>query len=433
MSVSPNSINEYGLTSDMFMVDCDAHFTEPADLWTARVPTGLADRVPVLTEQNGRVSWYLNGAPWASTGSNTIVRGRQKRLGSHVMDNYSDIDPSAWAVSDRLELMDEMGVHTEVIYPNGVGFASNHMFAIEDVEQRRLVLTIYNDFLVDLQTESKERLLPQAMLPIWDMDLTVKEMSRLLEQGIRGFTLSDKPELIGLPELWSTYYTPLWDLFNESGAVANFHIGSGNRRDDVERSRAQRGTPIPDSPKPASPPPGELAGYLAVNPAWSGFGPQRRLAVSATQSFMSNVRIISNFCYSDIFDRFPNLKIVSAESGIGWVPFLLEALDYQLSEMVTNTDEVAYAARRPSEYFRDHIWVMFWFEEVGPAQLLERIGVYNVLVETDVPHSTCLYPDPRAHLEKVFSNVPRSTVGRIVQGNAADLYRIDALKVPTRN
>ena len=64
-----------------------------------------------------------------------------------------------------------------------------------------------------------------------------------------------------------------------------------------------------------------------------------------------------------MFDRYPKLKIVSAESGIGWIPFVLEALEFQFDEMVTEADELSHSKRRPSEYFRDHISVMFWFEK----------------------------------------------------------------------
>ena len=147
-------------------------------------------------------------------------------------------------MSERLALMDDMGVSPQVVYPNGIGFASNHIFAIEDEAQRTAVLQIYNDFYVDIQDESGGRLVPQAMLPIWDMDLTVAEMTRLLDKGIRGFTLSDKPELLGLPELPEPYFEPMWDLFNESGAVVNFHIGAGQRKEEMEAIRAARYTKI---------------------------------------------------------------------------------------------------------------------------------------------------------------------------------------------
>ena len=39
----------------------------------------------------------------------------------------------------------------------------------------------------------------------------------------------------------------------------------------------------------------------------------------------SNMRIVSNLCASDLFDRYPQAQVVSAESGIGWVMYILES------------------------------------------------------------------------------------------------------------
>ena len=406
------------------LIDCDAHFTEPPELWTSRAPASMIDRVPVQKTVDGRTAWFLDGEIWASTGGNTIQTGHQKVLGSHVVQPFDAIDTSAWAVKERLELCDEMGIHGQILYPNGVGFASNHIFAIEDLDQRRAILEMYNDFFVDVQDEGNGRLFPQAMLPIWDMEFTVAEMKRLLDKGMTGFTLSDKPEMVGLPELWEPYYEPMWDTFNESGAVANFHIGSGMSRAEMEKIRGARFVPGKVGGEPGSevfprPIP------AAASTWWGEFGHQRRLAIHATQMYMSNVRIIANLCLSNMFDRYPNLKIVSAESGIGWIPFILEALDYQFDEMITEADELAHTERRPSEYFRDHISVMFWFEKSGPAKLIEDIGINNVLIETDVPHPTCLFPSTREHFAAVLADVAPHVVQRVVQDNAAELYGIE--------
>jgi predicted TIM-barrel fold metal-dependent hydrolase len=402
--VAPNSLG------DTPIIDCDSHFTEPADLWSSRVQGAWRDRMPTQKTIEGKTSWYIDGELWASTGGNTIKRGGEKILGEHIIQPFEQIDPAAWSVKERLEMMDAMGVYAQVVYPNAVGFASNHIFAIEDNEQRTIVLQTYNDFFMDLQEESGDRLIPQPVLPVWDMDLTVKEMERLIERGARGFTLSDKPELIGLPELNAEYFAPMWELFNESGTVASFHIGSGARREEQEAMRRQ---------EVVAQAPGTLATF------WSSFGPQRRLAIHATQMYMSNVRIIINLCMSDLFDRYPKLKIVSAESGIGWIPFIMEAIEYQVDEMVTDTKEVSLQRRRPSDYFRDHIWVMFWFEQVGPAKLINDIGVNNVLVETDVPHPTCLYPGASERLSKALADVDPYVRRRVLCENAAELYRID--------
>jgi len=275
-----------------------------------------------------------------------------------------------------------MGIYAQILYPNAVGFSSNHIFAIDDTAQRTAVLQIYNDWLLDIQEESNGRLYPQAMLPIWDMDFTVQEMKRLLERGATGFTLSDKPELLDLPELPEPYFEPMWDLANEAGIAMNFHIGAGMRRE-------RNAMPLASSNAFAS-------------SHWQMFGPQRRLAILATQAYMSNARIIVNFCMSHLFDKYPNLKIVSAESGIGWVPFILEALEFQLDQMVTDPTEVSLQKRRPTEYFKDHIYVSFWFENLGPRKLIEDIGAGNVLIETDVPHPTFLYPGAREHFAEVL-------------------------------
>jgi len=401
---------------DLKIIDCDAHFTEPPDLWTSRVPASMANRVPIMKTVDGYSAWYLDGELWASTGGNTIGLGHKKMLGTHVIQPFESVDPSSWSVPERLNLLDEMGIYAQVVYPNGIGFASNHIFAIEDLEVRKSVLQVYNDFLVDIQHESGNRLLPQALLPIWDMELTVTEMTRLIDKGMTGFTLSDKPELLGLAELPEPYFEPMWDVFNETQTVANFHIGAGFRREDIENIRATNELPTPGEP-------GDIP--TVASPTWRTLPSQRRLATMATQFYMSNARIIANLTMSDLFDRYPKLDIVSAESGIGWVPFILEALEFQFDEMVTSPNELNSTKMRPREYFQEHIYVMFWFEETAPMKLIEDIGINNVLVETDVPHPTCIYPNPRTRFEKVLGHLNPHTTQRILQDNAAELYNIN--------
>jgi len=419
MTLMDDAPAEVDVLKDVCIIDCDAHFTEPPELWTSRAPEHLVNRMPVLRTIDGITAWYIEGELWASIGGNTIQTGpdghARKVLGSHVVQPYELIDKSAFAVKERLELLDSIGVYAQVVYPNGIGFASNHIFAIEDIELRTAVLQIYNDFLIDVQNESNGRLIPQGMLPIWDMDLTVREIERLSDQGMRGFTLSDKPEMLDLPELWEEYWTPMWQLFNDRHLVANFHIGAGARKEELEAIRNSRNQPRTTQRLSGSP----------VSPTWGEFGHQRRLAAFATQMYMSNLRIIVNMCMSNLFDRFPNLKIVSAESGIGWIPFMLEALEFQFDEMVTEPDELSHAKRRPAEYFRDHIFVMFWFEKSGPERLIDVVGSHNVLVETDIPHPTCLYPNPKEHFIRVLSGLDPETVKRVLQDNAVELYRIE--------
>ncbi|HEY3737757.1 MAG TPA: amidohydrolase family protein [Jatrophihabitans sp.] len=68
---------------------------------------------------------------------------------------------------------------------------------------------------------------------------------------------------------------------------------------------------------------------------------------------------------------------------------------------------------------------MFWFEKVGAEKLIEDTGINNMMVETDIPHPTCLYPTPRDHFARVFANLPLEAKKRVLRDNAAELYRID--------
>ena len=114
------------------------------------------------------------------------------------------------------------------------------------------------------------------MLPIWDMDLTVKEMTRLIDQGIRGFTLSDKPELLGLPELPEPYFDPMWDLFNETGRGRQLPHRRRARREDME---ALRSVDAASSAGPASSRRSPTPIPTVAASTWRSFGPQRKLAV----------------------------------------------------------------------------------------------------------------------------------------------------------
>jgi predicted TIM-barrel fold metal-dependent hydrolase len=410
-------INE--LIETLTIIDADSHLTETADLWESRVPESLKSKVPLQKTVDGVTSWYLGDDPWSGLGGNVIQTGNVRAKGVLYTHPFEAIDKAAWSVPDRLELLDKMGIGAQILYPNGIGFASNHIFAIDDQELRKLVLQTYNDFLIDVQEESKGRLIPQAILPVWDMDFTVKEMTRLLDKGIRGFTLSDKPELLGLPELPEPYFDPMWDIFNEAQVPVNFHIASGAtlaQKTRIWNLGLKDNERLPQSTAPVP---------QTARSDWSYFGRQRGYVVRSSQSSMSNMRIIANLVMSDIFDRFSKLKVVSVESGVGWVPFLLESLEFLFDDMVTEEAELNLTKRRPSEYFYDHVSVTFWFEKSGPERLLDLVGIRNVLVGTDIPHPSSLFPGAKEHFTKVLANQSEEVVRRVLQDNAAELYGID--------
>jgi uncharacterized protein len=147
-------------------------------------------------------------------------------------------------------------------------------------------------------------------------------------------------------------------------------------------------------------------------------------AIGGAMLFLNNARMVINSVYAGIFDRHPTLKMVSVESGIGWIPFILETMDYEILENAPQ--QAAELARKPSEYFAHNWYGTFWFEENnGDLQgLIDRIGEDNVMFETDFPHPTCMYPDPLATVEARMSALRPETRRKVLGENAAELYRL---------
>jgi uncharacterized protein len=374
------------------IIDCDAHWNEPPDLWTSRAPAGMRDRVPQMRLVNGLDHWFVEDKDVGPMGASVVTRSLDKIHDRVSLERFDMIDPAGYDAKLRLERMDEAGLFAQVVYPNGTGFMGGKFAEIEDADLRLACVQIYNDAVAEWQRESGGRLLPQALIPPWDRDEAVAEARRVNEElGLRGVTLGD-PAIFGVPGFTTDHWTPFWEYCDAARLPINFHIG---------------GTRGIDS-------------FAAV---WDDYGTEKHLALASTLFYLANWATIGNFLISGLFDRYSHLKIVSAESGIGWIPFALDALEYQLDETAPN--ESKHLQRRPREYFRDHVLSCFWFETYAPAHMIEAIGVENVLFETDFPHPTCLWPDAQSHAIEVLGHLSFEDRKKVLQDNAAALYKIE--------
>jgi len=131
---------------------------------------------------------------------------------------------------------------------------------------------------------------------------------------------------------------------------------------------------------------------------------------------------MANLIFSGVLERHPDVQFVSVESGIGWIPFMLEAMDYEILENAPA--QAAELGRAPSEYFKDHWYATFWFEKAqGDLQgLIDKVGEDNVMFETDFPHPTCLYPDPLGTVADTLAGLRPETQRKVLGDTAAALY-----------
>lgn len=377
------------------IIDVDAHITEPLDLWTRNAPAAYADRVPRAVDVNGSLQWVVDGVPIGrAMGSSVIRRNGVKAPGFGFMQWAPDeIDESSYDMEARLAVMDAQGIYAQILYPNTAGFGAQKFGEIEDLELRRLCATLYNDAMVEIQEESGGRLLPMALMPWWDLDASIAEVGRAGANGLRGVNMCSDPHLRGMADLGEPAWNPFWAACAEHDMPVNFHIGAS----DTSLT------------------------WFGTSP-WPSHDDERKLAIGSAMMYLSNARILANLVFSGVFERFPSVRFVSVESGVGWIPFFLESLDYQLYESAPQAvDELSML---PSEYFRRQIYATTWFERKNIDSLVAAIGADNLLFETDFPHPTCLHPDPVGTADVNLRGIPEADRRKIMGENAAKLYRV---------
>jgi predicted TIM-barrel fold metal-dependent hydrolase len=379
-------------------IDVDSHWTEPPDLWTSRAPASLRSRVPrVVRDDSGRDVWRVDGGEYFSDlGATVVDRDGRKQLGIMSLDRYEQLDAAASDLDARLRLLDRQGILAQIVYPNVVGFGNAMLARLPDAPLRAACTELYNDAAAELQARSGGRLLPQAVVPFWDLPAAELELERIRKLGLTGIAMVDRPERFGLPRLAEPAWNRFWSIAQALELPVNFHVG---------------GTPGPDLLE------------LAWDPDLRRANPGRWLALIDVALFVDNYRIIANLILSGLCERFPRLRFVSVESGIGWIPFVLEACEYQFDELM-HTD-LEPLSLRPTEYFQRQILASFYFEGPRAGAAIGALGARSVMVESDYPHALCLYPDPAETFEPALANLSESERARVLVGNAAELYGID--------
>ena len=153
-----------------------------------------------------------------------------------------------------------------------------------------------------------------------------------------------------------------------------------------------------------------------------GIGPS---TVSGSMSILlANAIQLMDIVMSGILPRNPKLRVVSVESGIGWIPFLKEALDHGFDYANCRTERPEFE-RQPSEYVREQVWACTFFEEFATNRFLSDIGTDRVLFETDYPHPICLYgTEVREKIDGAFGDLPEDVRHQVLFGNAAELYGV---------
>lgn len=374
------------------VIDVDTHFTEPADFWTSRAPARYKDRVPKVHLEGDTVVWSIDGMSLGPASAAAVVHpDRSKSRGMEWMKLQAhQVHPACSEVGPRLALMDEHGIHAQIVYPNILGFGGQRGAQL-DADVRLVSTQIYNDAMAEMQAESGNRLLPMPLLPWWDIKLAVAEAERCLAMGMKGVNINSDPQDQGMQDLSGDYWTPLWEFCSAHDLPVNFHIGASDTS----------------------------ASWWGSSP-WPSVEQKGKLAIGSTMLFIGNARVLINLIVSGLLERFPRLKVVSVESGIGWMPFILEAIEYSMIESGSKTLPLT-----AKEYFRRQVYGCFWFENEDLVHTARQVGIDNVMFETDFPHPTCVYPDPLDHVRPMMAKFTPEERKKVMSLNAARVYNLD--------
>ncbi len=378
-----------------WVIDADTHITEPGDLWTSRLPARYKDRAPHLVRdpETGIDTWRIGETEGFLPVGFTAMAGWPEQFPASPR-NMDEVPKASYDASARLEYMDRVGIWAMALYPNVGGFGSQAFLNLKEPELMLACVRAYNDFLIDWISPDPRRFIPILATPFWDVEASVAEVERCAKLGHKGVLFSGEPQSHGMPILASHHWDPLWAAAQACDLPVSFHIGAGTFDDGFTPERI------------------ETTGLGRTN----GF--------AAVSLFLDNGKQLTDLLFSGILPRFPELNFLSVESGIGFIPFVLEACDYTFEYGSVRSAYPEFELK-PSEYFARQVHGCYIFEEFAPRELMDAIGVDNILFETDYPHPVCLYGNVREKIDRALGDATPEARRKVLFENAARLYKVE--------
>ncbi len=370
-------------------ISVDDHVQEPPDLWTSALPSSKwGDRPPHIERQpDGADRWMLDGKRIPLLGAADAGAAMPDR--ATEPQRWEDTPRSAYDPYERLKAMDADGVAYSVLYPTVAGAGGDTLARLTDPDLELACVQAYNDWLIDTWAKASPRFVPLCLTPVWPIEAAVAEIRRAVGRGHRGVIYPAVPmELREVPHVNGPEYDPLWSVCEELGVPLSFHAGSSSSI---------------QVPPPAA------------------FSPSVAAAFQSITRQASSISILVHLLISRILMRHPELKVVFAESSLGWGGYQVEFADQQFRE--DGLLQEGYDLF-PSQLFQRQCFLTGWYDS---AALVTRhvIGVNNILWSTNFPHANSTWPSSQEYIARAFAGVPADERESILWSNAANLYQLN--------
>ncbi|MGV0601569.1 amidohydrolase family protein, partial [Mycolicibacterium pulveris] len=352
----------------MKIISVDDHVIEHPRVWQDRLPEALRTEGPQIIETaEGHHVWQYEGQLYPQIGLNAVAGKPPAEYGMEPV-RYDQMIPGCYDPVERIRDMDIDGVEAALAFPSFPGFGGGVFQRAKDKELALACVRAWNDFQVDEWcATAPDRLIPLGILPTWDVELAAREVERLAQIGTKAVSFPDSPVPLGLPSFHDpTHWEKLWDALETADMPVCLHFGSGSYVPGFSFA----------------------TGSIDLNAPFAV-----AIATFSTNLMWSTADLV----FSGVLQRHPNLKFMLSEGGIGWIPYLLERLDYTWErhrwyQNISRED-------RPSDLFRKHFWGCFIDDEHG-VNSRDAIGIENILVEVDYPHSDSNWPNSRKRISE---------------------------------
>ena len=367
------------------VISVDDHLIEPADLFDGRMPAHLADRAPRVVElEGGNQAWAFEDNLYPNIGLNAVI-GRPKNEWSMDPVRFDEMRKGCWDIHARIADMDTAGIWASLCFPSLLaGFAGTMFARATDPELGQACVRAWNDWHHDVWAGTyPERIIPLQITWLNDPAVAAEEVRRNAARGFKALSFPENPYHIGLPSMHTDHWDPLLAACEETDTVMCLHTGSA---------------------------------------AWSAGTPGAPLELSTTLFPVNGIVATADWLWARIPLRFPRLNVALSEGGIGWVPMLLDRLDYVMSHSGVGGAGVWDGDLTPTEAVQRN----FWFCTIDDPSTLgarERIGIDHIMVEVDYPHADSTWPDTQELLRQRFAGLPDAHVRKMTHENAACLFR----------
>ncbi len=369
------------MAEDYLLISADSHFVEPPNMWAERIDRKFRDRAPrTVTDLKGKEGEYFvceNIEPMSVAGFFGAGVPSQE-LPEHNKKSFAQAPRSVFDPAYRLKDLDRDGVQAEVIYTS-MGMP---LFGLDDAELRAACFGAFNDWAAEYCSYDPKRLIPLGLITLEDIPAAVAELARIAKKGVRGAMIwaepaSDHP--YSAPE-----YEPFWAAAQDLNMSLSLHILTN--RSGTGPTFGQRG--------------------MMLNLATIHHAIERTLAVMV---------------YGGVLEKFPRLKIVSAENDVGWMAYFMYRLDTVQHRMgVLGGMKLPM---RASDYIKRQVYATFIADPVF-VDLLGRYPADNVMWSSDYPHTAATFPRSREIVNKRLGMLPPDQLRKVVRDTAARVYGI---------